>query len=71
MPHQDDYIYADDEDFRNFVDEYAETDEIVEKINDLTDEEILDLVYSHIDEPHLIELLSRAKENPLISLEEA
>lgn len=70
MPHQDDYIYTDADDFRNFVDEYAETDEITEKINDLTDEEILNLVNSHIDEVHITEIISRAKENALTSLEE-
>lgn len=71
MTHQDDYTYTDADDFRNFVDEYAETDEVVEKINDLTDEEILNLVNSHIDESQLAEIISRAKENALLSLEEA
>lgn len=71
MSQQDNYTYTDVADFRAFVDEYAETDEVVEKINDLTDEEILNLVNSHIDESQLAEIISRAKENALLSLEEA
>lgn len=71
MSQQDNYTYTDAADFRAFVDEYAETDEVVEKINDLTDEEILNLVNSHIDESQLTEIISRAKENALLSLEEA
>lgn len=71
MSQQDNYTYTDAADFRAFVDEYAETDEVVEKINDLTDEEILNLVNSHIDESQLAEIISRAKENALLSLEEA
>lgn len=64
-----DYIYTDAEDFRTFVREYANIGSAVRKANSLTDEEILDLVNSHIDESQFAELISEAQEAALTEIE--
>lgn len=64
-----DYIYTDAEDFRTFVHEYANIGTAVQKVNSLTDEEILDLVNSHIDESQFAELISEAQEAALTEIE--
>lgn len=68
MAHKD-YIYTDAEDFRTFVHEYANIGSAVQKVNSLTDEEILDLVNSHIDEVQFAELISEAQEAALTEIE--
>lgn len=63
------YIYTDAEEFRNFVHEYATNDQAVQKVDSLTDDKILALVNSHIDESQFVELISEAQEAALTEIE--
>ena len=63
------YIYTSAEEFRAYASEYSISDKAIEKINSLTDEEILQLVNRKIDESQFAELISEAQEAALTEIE--
>lgn len=63
------YMGIDPDSFRDLVENYAESDETRTKVENMTDNEIIDLVKSNIDDDALMEVISDAESTALSQLE--
>lgn len=63
------YMGIDPDSFRDLVENYAEFDETRTKVENMTDNEIIDLVKSNIDDDALMEVISDAESTSLSQLE--
>lgn len=64
------YLFDDADSFRNMAYEYAASDNAVQKVGNMTDEEILDLINKHIDETQIAEIFSAAQDAALTEIEQ-
>lgn len=64
------HLFDDADSFRNMTYEYATSDNTVQKVGNMTDEEILDLINKHIDETQIAEIFSAAQDAALTEIEQ-
>lgn len=62
-------IEIDPDSFRDLVENYAESNETRTKVENMTDEEVINLVESNIDDDDLMQVISDAESTALSSLE--
>lgn len=62
-------IEIDPNSFREFVENYAESDETRTKVENMTDEAIIELVENNINDDDLMEVINDAETTALSSLE--
>lgn len=63
------FVKIDPDSFRSFTENFAESDEVISRVENMTDTEIIDLVESNLDYNEITNVISEAENVSLSQLE--